>query len=481
MAEPKSAWQDRPTLTSSMEDTSDDGAILVIDDDGDIRVALEMLLQYEGYSVWTARNGKEALARLEAEAAEGRGPALILCDMKMPELDGMGFLERLQERESRPPVVMISGHADVAMAVDAVRGGAVDFLEKPLDQHRVLVSIRGALRQGRLAAENVGMRRQLSERWRLRGTSQVMQELRNQIELAAHSQASVLITGENGTGKELVARNLHLSGPRVAGTFVAVNCAAIPAELIESELFGHEKGSFTGAHERRIGHFESASGGTLFLDEVGDMPLAAQAKVLRALETREITRVGGKGTIKVDLRVVAATNNDLHQAAEENNFRLDLFYRLNVVPLRVPALRERPDDIQGLTEHFLELFATREGRTPRRVTERGMQYLRGLEYPGNIRQLRNLIEGACVFATGAELDRSDFEGIHNRTHAPSSDDTQSGDSFAAETFEAFKFQSEAQFFRRKLAENDGNIKRTAENLGMQRSHLYKKLDRYDLR
>ncbi|MEM7308066.1 MAG: sigma-54 dependent transcriptional regulator [Planctomycetota bacterium] len=458
--------------------------VLVVDDDADIRVALEMSLRYEGYEVWTSNNGRQALQRLEKEAEGGRRPDLLLCDVKMPDMDGMELLGEIQERPDAPPVVMISGHADVAMAVDAVRRGAIDFLEKPLDQNRVLVSIKSALRQKQLAAENTGLRRQLSGRWELIGQSAPMRDLRDQIERVAPSNAPVLVTGENGTGKEVVARNLHLLGPRAAGPFIAVNCAAIPAELIESELFGHEKGSFTGAHERRVGHFEAADGGTLFLDEIGDMPLAAQAKVLRVLETREVTRVGGSKAIEVDLRVVAATNADLAQAVEDKTFRMDLFYRLNVVPLRVPPLRERASDVELLATHFLEEIAQREGRRAPVLEEEALSYLKGLPFPGNVRQLKNLLEAAHVFCEGTlergELERLLADGPALKT--PTTAFSSGGeDPFQAETFEDFKNQSEALFFRLKLEQNDGNVKRTSEKLGMQRSHLYKKLDRYGLK
>ncbi len=459
--------------------------ILVVDDDPDIRLALEMLLTYEGFEVWTAKDGKEGLARAQRESAAGRGPALVLSDLKMPGLDGLELLAALRALNPAPPVVLISGHGDVRTAVDAMRQGAANFLEKPLEENRVLVTIRGALREQRLERENLALRRQLSERWELVGQSPAMQRLREQIAQVAESSASVLVTGENGTGKEVVARNLHLMGPRAAGPFVTVNCAAIPAELIESELFGHEKGSFTGAHERRVGHFEAAHGGTLFLDEIGDMPPAAQAKVLRVLETHEVTRVGGSQPLRVDIRVVAATNADLAQAVEDKTFRLDLFYRLNVVPLVVPPLRERRADVPWLARHFLERLAERSGRAPRGLAPDAERLLLELDYPGNVRQLKNLLAGADVFAQGPDLTAADFEPIlasgpalapARRGRPPGQDDP-----FEAESFEEFKDRSEALFFKLKLEENGGNIKRTAERLSMQRSHLYKKLDRYELR
>jgi len=459
--------------------------ILVVDDDADIRLALEMLLNYEGFEVWTAKDGGEALKRLDAEAARGRVPALVLSDLKMPQVDGLTLVDKLQEREGSPPVILISGHGDIATAVDAMRRGAANFLEKPLDDNRVRVTIQATIRERRLAAENRGLKRQLTERWELVGESPAMQRLRAQVEQVANSMAAVLITGENGTGKEIVARNLHLQGLRSTGPFVTVNCAAIPDELIESELFGHEKGSFTGAHERRIGHFEAAHQGTLFLDEIGDMPLAAQAKVLRALETHEITRVGDSRSIPVDLRVVAATNADLQAGVEAKTFRLDLYYRLNVVPLRLPPLRERRADVPALARAFLRDIALRSGRSARSLSSDALELLANLEYPGNVRQLRNLLEGATVFSSGPDVTRADLEQV--LANGPALQSTapptlaEGQDPFRAATFEAFKDQSEKLFFQRKLAENDGNVKRTAERLGMQRSHLYKKLDRFELR
>jgi DNA-binding NtrC family response regulator len=459
--------------------------ILVVDDDADIRLALEMLLQYDGYEVWTAKDGEEALRRLDAEEAKGRRAALVITDLKMPNLDGIGLLEKVQARAAPLPVVLVSGHGDVSTAVDAMRRGAINFLEKPLDENRVRVTIRTALRENKLAAENTRLRRQLTERFELIGASQPLQRLRAQIEQVASSEAAVLITGENGSGKEVVARNVHFSGPRAAGPFVTVNCAAIPDELIESELFGHEKGSFTGAFERRTGHFEAADGGTLFLDEIGDMPLSAQAKVLRALETHEITRVGDSRSIPVDIRVIAATNADLAQAVEAKTFRLDLFYRLNVVPLRVPPLRERREDVPLLAKAFLKDIAQRSGRSPRGLEPRALELLQSLDYPGNVRQLKNLLEGANVFANGPDVRREDLEQLLATGPAlsavPGTRSANDVDPFAAETFEEFKNLSEMLFFRQKLAENEGNVKRTSEQLGMQRSHLYKKLDRFGLR
>jgi len=462
--------------------------VLVVDDDADVRLALEMTLQYQGFEVWTAKDGQEALKRIEAEARTGRRPGVVVTDLKMPGLDGMGLLDKIRALENPPPVVVVSGHGDVATAVDAVKRGAANFLEKPLDEERVLVTIRAALREGKLSAENTRLRKKLAERHEMIGASAAIARLRSQVEAVAASDASVLITGENGTGKEVVARNIHAASDRADGPFVTVNCAAIPDELIESELFGHEKGSFTGAFERRIGHFEAATGGTLFLDEIGDMPLAAQAKVLRALETHEIVRVGDSRAIPVDIRVLSATNADLAQATDAKTFRMDLFFRLNVVPLRVPALRERREDVPLLARHFLRDIAARSGRTPLGLDAAATELLASLDWPGNVRQLKNLLEGATVFASGAEIQRADLEQILDQGPAlapipsPAAAALPGGDDpFQAETFEDFKNRSEMLFIQRKLAENAGNVKRTAERLGMQRSHMYKKLDRYGLK
>lgn len=457
--------------------------ILVADDDGDIRLALEMLLSYEGFEVWTAKDGEEAWARIERERGKGRSPALVLTDLKMPGMDGLELLTRIESLENGPPVVLISGHGDVAIAVDAMQRGASNFLEKPLDEQRVAVTVRKTLREAELSVENRSLRKRLVGRWELIGESEVMQRLRNQVQQVAGSDAAVLITGENGSGKEVVARNLHLAGPRAAGPFVTVNCAAIPHELIESELFGHEKGSFTGAVERRTGHFESASGGTLFLDEIGDMPLDAQAKVLRALETHEITRVGDSRSQPVDIRVVAATNADLARSVEEKTFRMDLFYRLNVVPLHVPPLRERLDDVPILAQRFLEDMAERSGRVPLALSEDAVGLLQTHAWPGNVRQLRNLLEGAAVFADGESVGRPELEMVMQAGPglAPANTSTSGPDPFEASSFEEFKNLSEKLFIQMRLERNGGNIKRTAEELGMQRSHMYKKLDRYGLR
>jgi DNA-binding NtrC family response regulator len=478
--------------------------VLVVDDDRAVCQALELTLTYHGYEVWVAHDGEAALARLERERAAGREPSAILTDVKMPKLDGIALVERLQEHRLRPAVVVISGHGDIPTAVEAVKKGAADFLEKPIEENRLLLALSNAIKARALELENAGLTRQVGalkkqalETWQWVGSSPSARSLREQIARVAAADVSVLITGENGTGKEVVARQIHLQSARATGPFVTVNCAAIPAELVESELFGHERGSFTGASDRRVGHFEAAQGGTLFLDEVGDMPLAAQAKVLRALETREITRVGASRSFAVDIRVLAATNADLQQAVEQKSFRQDLYYRLRVVPLAVPPLREHMQDLPDLAEHFLAQIGRRWGRVPPLLDPQALERLARESWPGNVRQLRNVLEAACVFAPGERIEAEHVEtvlGAGSASFRPAADSTAPAspardpaqavpgdDPFQARTFEEFKDRSEAEFIRRRLAQYGGNVKRTAEELGMQRSHLYKKLDRYGLK
>jgi len=471
----------------AMADHADDAGrgarkvILVVDDDADIRQTLEMTLQYEGFEVWTARSGTEALARLDAEPTP---PALVLTDVKMPGIDGLELLDRITATDSSPPVVLISGHGDVPVAVDAMQRGAVNFLEKPLEEHRLLVTVHRAIREQDLVVENRGLKQQLRSGHELIGDSDAMKRLEDTIARVAQTDASVLITGENGVGKELVARNIHLGGPRAAGPFVTVNCAAIPADLVESELFGHVKGSFTGAHEDRVGHFEASHGGDLFLDEVGDMPLSAQAKVLRALESHEVARVGDSTSRAVDLRVLAATNADLSQAVEARAFRMDLYYRLNVVAIEVPPLRARTSDIPLISQHLLERQAERIGRSPLALAPDAQEALASHAWPGNVRQLRNVLEAAAIFCDEQRITGEDVSRVlaAGPALAPGGSGSPSDDGpYEAETFEQFKNEAEALFFKRRLERNGGNVKRTAEELGMQRSHLYKKLDRYDLR
>ncbi|MHC4814142.1 MAG: sigma-54-dependent transcriptional regulator, partial [Planctomycetota bacterium] len=376
------------------------------------------------------------------------------------------------------PVVMISGHGDIETAVVAVKQGAYDFLPKPFDTDRVLVSVNNALRLRDLTRENRNLRSQLAREHQILGESEGIQEIHRIIERVAPTEAAVLITGENGTGKELVARQLHARSDRGQGPFVAVNCAAIPSELIESELFGHEKGAFTGAAAARPGHFEVAHGGTLFLDEVGDMAMPAQAKLLRSLQEKVVTRVGGSKEIPVDVRVVAATNQDLQAMVEQKEFREDLFYRLHVIRVHVPALRERRGDIKILANHFLAEAVRQNGLPARKLAKDAIATLEAQSWPGNVRELKNLIEGAAILAEGEEIRADELKSM---TAAGRSPVAAGADFFGLDTLEQFKAASEREFIRRKLDENNNNIKRTAERIQIQRSNLYKKLDRYGLK
>ena len=447
--------------------------ILIVDDQQAIREELAYALSYDGYRTAEAVDGKQALA-----TCEGGDVAVVLLDIKMPGMDGLEVLAVIAERWPQLPVVMISGHGDVETAVIAVKRGAFDFLPKPFDTDRVLVSVKNALRVAKLEQENVALRVELVAEHPMLGSSPAMAELRKLIERAGPSEAQVLVTGENGTGKELVARQIHTLSKRRRAPFVALNCAAIPSTLIESELFGHERGAFTGAQAARKGHFEAAESGTLFLDEVGDMALDAQAKLLRALQERSVTRLGGSKTIPVDVRVIAATNQDLEALMKAGTFREDLFYRLHVVPIRVPALRERLDDLHLLATHFLTEAARRNGVSPRPLAGDATGWLRAQSWPGNVRQLRNLCEAATILTDGDAVTAAHFAALSTASAARP---PREGDFFAIETLEDFRAATEKEFIRRKLEENSGNIKRTAERIGIQRSNLYKKFERYGMK
>ncbi len=448
--------------------------ILVVDDQQALREELCFSLGYHGFATAEAKDGVAGLqAALQPEVAA------VLLDIKMPGMDGLEVLARIKEQRPELPVVMISGHGDVETAVLAVKKGAYDFLQKPFGSDRVLVSVKNALKSADLQRENAALRAERDDSSQLLGRSDAMAAVRTLIDKAAPTDVQVLITGENGTGKELIARRVHLQSRRARGPFVAVNCAAIPAELVESELFGHEKGAFTGADKARQGCFEQASGGTLFLDEIGDMPLAMQAKLLRALQERVITRVGGKGEIQVDARVVAATNQDLAAMVQDKTFREDLYYRLHVVRIHAPPLRDRLEDLEDLCPQFLAAAATRNGLPRRRLSKGAFDWLRTQRWPGNVRQLRNVLEGATVLADAKELAVADLE--RSSPQAPGPVPGGGADWFAFATLEEFREATEREFLRRKLIENGGNIKRTAERIHLQRSNLYVKLDKYGLK
>ncbi len=446
--------------------------VLIVDDEQGIRAALGQLLEYEGYEVRSVGSAGEGITEYEKWK-----PQLVFLDVKMSGIDGIEALKRLRQLDPAAVVVMISGHATIQTAVEATQHGAYDILEKPLDTDRILVTLRNALQHLELQEENTRLRQTIESRFELVGRSFAMNSLVERIEKVASTPARVLITGENGTGKELVARALHRGSARAGGPFVEVNCAAIPSELIESELFGHMKGSFTGAISDRPGKFEQADGGTLFLDEIGDMSLAAQAKVLRVLEDNEVTRIGGSKRISVNVRVLAATNKDLTAEIPAGRFREDLFYRLNVVPIKVPALRERRDDVPLLIQHFLNVLSEREGMAPRAISPDAVARLESLEWPGNVRELRNTIERLLILASGPKITVGDVERLVGQRPA---EVTSMGALAECTTFEEFKQAAERAFLLVKLRAFDWNVSETARALDMPRSNLYKKIERYGL-
>jgi two-component system, NtrC family, nitrogen regulation response regulator NtrX len=446
--------------------------VLVVDDEQGIRAALGQLLEYEGYEVKAESNAPAGIATFEKWR-----PHLVFLDVKMAGMDGLEGLKRIRQIDSTATVVMISGHATIQTAVEATQLGAYDLIEKPLDTDRILVLLRNALQQYSLQEENARLRETIESRFEIVGKSYAIRALTSQIEKVAVTPARVLITGDNGTGKELVARAIHRLSPRASKPFVEVNCAAIPSELIESELFGHMKGSFTGAISDRAGKFEQADKGTLFLDEIGDMSLAAQAKVLRVLQDGEVTRIGGTKSYRVDVRVLAATNKNLEEEIGGGRFREDLFYRLNVVPLHVPPLRERREDIPLLAQHFVNTLSQREGAASRTLDTSALEVLQRYEWPGNVRELRNAIERVMILSAGPRITDADITRL---TGARAPDATGLGSLLECKTYEEFKNAAERAFLLHKLRDMDWNVSETARVLDMPRSNLYKKIERYGL-
>ena len=446
--------------------------ILIVDDEQGIRAALTQLLEYEGYEVRDAPGGAEGLVLYEQWR-----PQLVLLDVKMAGLDGLETLKRLRELDPSAIVVMISGHATIQNAVEATQLGAYDILEKPLDTDRILVTLRNAVGRIDLAEENERLKATIESRYEMVGRSFAIRALIGRIDKVIGSAARVLITGENGTGKELVARALHRQSPRARKPFVEVNCAAIPSELIESELFGHLKGSFTGATQDRAGKFEQADGGTLFLDEIGDMSLTAQAKVLRVLQDGQVTRIGGQKSNMVDVRVIAATNKNVEEEIAAGRFREDLYYRLNVVPIHVPPLRERREDIPLLVDHFLVQLARLDGVATRSVEAPAIERLAQLDWPGNVRELKNTIERLLILSTGPRVTLADVDRLVGRRGVAGGGLGGLGES---KTFEEFKLAAERAFLETKLRQHDWNVAETARALEMPRSNLYKKIERHAL-
>lgn len=447
--------------------------ILIIDDEKAIRSTLREILEYENYKVDEACDGQEGLEKLK----EGSYDA-ILCDIKMPKIDGLDFLSKIQNLEDDVPVIMISGHGNIETAVEATKKGAFDFISKPPDLNRLLITVRNACERNSLVIETKVLKRKVVKTREIIGDSPAILKIRETIRKVAPTDARVLVTGENGTGKELVARWIHELSHRARGPLVEVNCAAIPSELIESELFGHEKGSFTSAYKQKIGKFEQAQGGTLFLDEIGDMSLAAQAKVLRALQENKITRIGGDKDISVDVRVVAATNKDLVQEIELGNFRMDLYHRLSVILLHVPTLNEREDDIPTLAEKFMVEVCEDMSMPRKSFTPGALQELKKINWTGNIRELRNVVERFIILCD-QKVTEEDVAMFANPARPRLVDKKPS----VYELFEKlsdFKDFVEKKFIEEKLRKNNWNVAKTATEIDIQRSHLYNKIDRYNL-
>ncbi len=444
--------------------------ILVIDDESAIRDSLKMILEYEGYDVVGAATGQDGLSLVDREP-----PDLVLLDIKMAGMDGIDVLQRLKAGHEVLPVIMISGHATVSTAVEATKLGAFDFIEKPLSTERVLVSVRNALDQHRLADENKALRKAQDLRHQLVGESPALRGVLEAVKRAAPTSATVLITGESGVGKELVARAIHRNSLRSRERFIQVNCAAIPDDLIESELFGHERGSFTGATEKQIGKFEQADRGTIFLDEVGDMSLKTQAKVLRVLQEGEVERLGSSKTIKVEVRVLAATNKRLEEEVEKGTFREDLYFRLNVIPVHVPPLRDRPGDIALLVKHFLDAASRENNLRPKRVTDAALTALERQRWRGNIRELRNTIERLVIMTPGETIDVAHLPDLMRVDAGPRPPDNEG---IRVSTLREHKEVAERAFLVQKLRETGWNISKTAELIDTPRSNLYKKLEQY---
>lgn len=448
---------------------ADKGTILVIDDEESIRSSFRMIFEYEGYQLLAAGTGEAGLTMAESHA-----PDLIFLDVKLPGMSGIDVLRALKQKSISAPVIVISGHGTIETAVEATKMGAFNFLEKPLERERLLLLTHNALETQRLKLENSALKLKFARNYRMVGASPALRQVQSLIAKAAPTNASILITGESGTGKELIARALHENSRRAAGRFVQVNCAAIPEELIESELFGHEKGSFTGATDRKVGKFQQADGGTIFLDEVADMSAKTQAKVLRVLQEGEVERIGGNQTIKVDVRVIAATNKDLPRLISENSFREDLFFRLNVLPIASPALRERAEDIPALVEHFAALFCEDNNFRQRRFSPEALEILKKRHWKGNIRELRNFVERALILSERDLIGPADLPGGAESAIAL---DRVVG---AARTLQDFKNMAERLFIVEKLRENSWNILQTAKVIDTPRSNLYKKIEQYGI-
>jgi len=446
--------------------------ILVVDDEINMQVVLRAMLKKEGYEVFTAPDGREALKVLADDDID-----VVVTDLKMPNMDGMGLLERVAADYPAVPVIMITAHGTVATAVDALKKGAFDYVTKPFEQDELKNVVLKAIKTRRLSDEEFVAGADEIDRYGIVGASEPMQEIFETIKRVAPTTTTILISGETGTGKELIANAIHINSPRKGNPLIKINCAAIAENLMESELFGYEKGAFTGAVSDRRGKFELADGGTIFLDEIGDMSLKTQAKVLRVLQEQVVEPVGGAAGVRVDVRVLAATNKDLEKEMEEGRFRQDLYYRLNVIPLRIPPLRDRKEDIPILVERFIRDFAVKEGDTEKKVADEVLTILMKYHWPGNVRELKNIIERLVIMTPTGVITKCDilpfFE--EGKGEVPR-DDLQ----ITSDSFRAAKQEFERQYIVRKLREYNGNISRTAEAIGLERSNLHKKIRSYEL-
>jgi DNA-binding NtrC family response regulator len=444
--------------------------VIIIDDEIEICESIKMILEYEDYEVDYFTDAKKGIERLKEKQY-----SVLLLDIQMPTITGFEVLNEISSVETKPNVIMISAHSSLENAVKATKLGAFDFIEKPVDRDKLLISVRNASERATLLSENKKLRNELETEYSIVGSSDALKQIQATIARVAKSDARILITGENGTGKELAAREIHKQSNRANKPLIEVNCAAIPNELIESELFGHEKGAFTGANQKRIGKFEAANNGTLFLDEIGDMSLQAQAKVLRAIEDGKIERVGGNSKIDVDVRIVSATNKDLEKEIEEGNFREDLFHRLNVIPITIPPLRERKDDIVELVIHFSKLICEKNNFPKVTFDKEAIKLLQSNSWSGNIRELKNIVERIIIMVPKEEITANDI------SHLLPNSKTKGNDFFdVTNSFQEFKEVTERAFILKQLELNNWNISKTAELLDIQRSHLYNKMKKYNI-
>jgi len=441
--------------------------ILIVDDEESICKSLKAILSDEGYQVLVAGNGEEAVKIVEEEM-----PHLVLLDVWLPGMDGLETLKAFKKINPQALVIIMSGHGTIETAVKATKLGAFDFIEKPLSLDKIIILVNNAINLVRLKEENVLLKQKVSHQYELTGQSAVITELKEMIGIVAPTNAWILIMGENGTGKELVARSIHHLSWRSHKDIVEVNCAAIPEELIESELFGHEKGAFTGATEKKRGKFDLAHEGTIFLDEVADMSLKAQAKILRILQEKKFERVGGNKLIDMDVRVLAATNKDLEEEMKAGRFRQDLYYRLHVIPLCVPPLRERKEDMKPLVERFMLDFTIKEGLEPKTITDEALALLMKHDWPGNVRELKNIIERMIILTPSNEITVKDIPSLNIKEESEVAFGAQA---LTGDSLKDAKMDFERQFILKKLEENEGNISKTAEAIGLERSNLHKKL------